>query len=273
MQLVQLQQAQQKFKDMGIGLAAISYDSVAILSEFAERQHITYPLLADPQSEVIRAYRVLNAEAKGMTTGMARPGFFYIDPTGKVKEKLFEEDYRERYTANNLMLKLFPELAEQVTTSVDAPHIALTLQKSDPTAVPGSRVTLVAEVTLGPQLHVYAPGVKGYIPIELKLDPATEFKLDAASYPQSKILFLKAINESVPVFEGKFRISQDVTVNSQRDFSRSIGEGKTIAIKGELKYQACDAKICYVPATVPVSWEINVIPLDLQRSPEAIRHR
>ena len=64
MQLVQLQQAQQRFKDQGIGLAAISYDSQAILKDFAERQHITFPLLADPQSEIIRKYGVLNVEAK-----------------------------------------------------------------------------------------------------------------------------------------------------------------------------------------------------------------
>ena len=73
-----------------LGLAAISYDTEAILKDFAERQHIAFPLLADPQSEIISKYQVLNAEAQGMTKGMPHPGFFYIDSTNKVKEKFFE---------------------------------------------------------------------------------------------------------------------------------------------------------------------------------------
>jgi hypothetical protein len=273
MQLVQLQQAQQRFKEQGIGLAAISYDSPAILKDFSQRQNITFPLLSDPQSEIIGKYQVLNAQGKGMTAGMAHPGFFYIDSHGKVKEKFFETDYKDRYTANNLISKLFPELIEGVTTKVDAPHIGLTLQQSDQVAVPGSRVNVVAEIDLGKDLHVYAPGVQGYIPIELKLSPAPQYKLDEAVYPQPKILFLPAIKERVPVFSGKFRISQDVTITAERDFIRSLGQGTAIPVKAELKYQACDQKICYVPASVPLTWEIKVVPLDLRRAPEEIQHR
>lgn len=273
MQLVQLQQAQQRFKDRGIGLAAISYDSQAILKDFAERQHITFPLLADPQSEIIRKYGVLNPEGKGMQEGMALPGFFYLDSNSKIKEKFFEIAYTDRYTANNVIAKLFPELTEQVARKVEAAHIGLTLQQSDHVVVPGSRLALIAEVDLGPDLHVYAPGVQGYIPIELKLELPPEVKLDQSSYPQSKILFLKAIKERVPVFDGKFRIMEDVTISSDRAFIRSLGTGKTISINGELKYQACDKTTCYMPASVPVNWEIQVLPLDLQRSPEGIRHR
>jgi hypothetical protein len=273
MQLVELQQAQQRFKDQGIGLAAISYDSEAILKDFADRLHITFPLLADPQSEIIRKYGLLNPEAKGMQRGMAFPGYFYVDSTGRIKERFFETAYTDRYTANNVIAKLFPELTEQLTRKVEAAHIGLTLQQSDQVAVPGSHVALIAEVSLGRDLHVYAPGVKGYIPIELKLEPAEEMKFDQSTYPQSKTLFLKAIKERVPVFEGNFRITQDVTISADRAFIKSLAQGKTVTVKGNLKYQACDKRTCYVPASVPVSWEIQVLPLDLKRSPEAIQHR
>jgi alkyl hydroperoxide reductase subunit AhpC len=48
-----------------------------------------YPLIADPKSEIIRSYGVLNTEATGFTKGMARPGYFYVTPNGTVKEKFF----------------------------------------------------------------------------------------------------------------------------------------------------------------------------------------
>lgn len=275
MQLVQLQQAAQRFKQHGIGLAAISYDSQAILKDFAERKHITYPLLADPQVEIIRAYHVLNPQVTlpGVVKGIAHPGFFFVDPSGKVKEKFFETAYTERYTANNVISRLFPELTEEVPRNMKAPHIAFTLRQSDQNAFPGSRLRLMVDVDLAPDLHVYAPGVKGYIPIELKLEPAAEFKLDEITYPKSKILYLPAIKEKVPVFGGKFRISQDLTVSANRGFSLSLREGKTIAVKGELKYQACDEKVCFMPVATPVTWEIHVAPLDMERSPAALQHR
>jgi hypothetical protein len=254
-------------------LAAISYDSQPILQEFAERLHVTFPLLADPQSEIIHAYGVLNPDAKGMQQGMAFPGFFYLDSSGKIKEKFFEAVYSDRYTANNVIAKLFPELVEQVPRKVEAAHIGVTLQQSDQVVVPGSHLSLITEITLGPDLHVYAPGVTGYIPIELKLDPAPEAKQDEVVYPPSKILFLKAIKERVPVFEGKFRITQDVTVSADRAFIKSLGTGKTVSFKGNLNYQACSKTTCYKPASIPVSWEIEVVPLDYQRSSQAIQHR
>ena len=79
---MQLQNAKQRFEVQGLKLAAISYDSPAILKDFAQRHKIEFPLLADPNSEIIRTFNVLNTAAKGMTKGMALPGFFYIDSSG-----------------------------------------------------------------------------------------------------------------------------------------------------------------------------------------------
>ncbi len=80
----------------------------------------------------------------------------------------------------------------------------------------------------------------------------------------------------MPVFEGKFRITQDATVpfSHTRDGLRAVlSSEKTISIAGELKYQACDNRVCYPPTSVPVMWSFQVTPLDLKRSPEAIRHK
>jgi len=63
----------------------MSYDSVDILKYFSDRQKIDVPLLADPDSKTIRAYRVLNTEAAGQFKGMARPGYFFIDHSGAIR--------------------------------------------------------------------------------------------------------------------------------------------------------------------------------------------
>jgi hypothetical protein len=85
---------------------------------------------------------------------------------------------------------------------------------------------------------------------------------------------LPAIKESVPVFEGTFRISQDVQVNTGSEFWGSIGkDGKLFTISGKLGYQACDKTTCFVPTSVPVKWQLQVMPLDRARAPEDIRHK
>ena len=139
-----MQNAREKFRQQGVGLAAISYDSQAILRDFTQRQRIEYPLIADPKSEIIRSYGVLNAEATGLTKGMAHPGYFYVTPDGKVKEKFFETAYTDRDTAASLILKLFPELVEGKGREVAAPYIKLTLAQSDEAVIPGSHFTVAA---------------------------------------------------------------------------------------------------------------------------------
>ena len=274
MQLVQLQSAFPRFEKQGIKLVAISYDSEGILKFFAERQKITFPMLADPDSKTIRDYGVLNQEATGMQKGFARPGYYFIDPSGIIREKFFDPRYRERLTGNSLLSKLFPELGQEVTETVEAPHLQVALEQSDTIGSSGTSVTLSAEVRLPPDVHVYAPGAQGYKPIQLVIEPIPELQLQPAVYPPSKILFLPAIKERVPVFEGTFRISQDVMVSTRSDALGPLGkDGKTITILGKLEYQACDKTICYLPTSIPVKWELRVLPFDRTRAPMDVRHK
>ena len=245
-----------------------------IPKSFADRRKIDFPLLSDPESKTIRAYEVLNAEGTGQFKGMARPGYFFIDTKGVIREKFFEAKYRQRLSGNNVIGKLFPALGEEVTDNVEAPHLRLAVEQSDRTGFPGGRITLTAEVELPPDVHVYAPGVQGYKAIALAMDPSPAAEFTPVHYPSAKVLFLPAINERVPVFEGKFRITEDLQISSAAAFSNSLGtDGKTFTITGKFSYQACDSKICFLPTSVPVQWQLQVLPLDRQRAPEDIRHK
>jgi len=253
---------------------AISYDSPAILKDFAERHKIEYLLLSDPDSKIITRFGVLNTEAAGMTKGMALPGYFFVDTSGSIREKYFEVSYTDRFTGNNVLTRIFPELAEGVSHAVEAPHISLELRQSDSTVFPGNRISLTARIDLPPGVHVYAPGVTGYKPIQLEISPSPEIQLIPPTYPAAKILYLEAIKEKVPVFSGKFQIASDLKIAATPDVMKSLGEkGRTISVTGQLSYQACDMTKCFVPTSVPVNWQLEILPLDRQRSPEAIRHR
>ncbi|HEY8504580.1 MAG TPA: peroxiredoxin family protein, partial [Gemmataceae bacterium] len=91
--MVQLQKHQEQLRKAGVQVVGISYDPVEVLAEFAKKANVTYPLLSDPGSETIRAYGVLNEQAKGRAEGVPHPATFLIDKKGVVRAKLAHPGY------------------------------------------------------------------------------------------------------------------------------------------------------------------------------------
>ena len=256
-------------------MAALSYDSVEVLRTFADRKGITYPLLSDPDSKIIRAFGILNETVPQGTPffGVPWPGTFITDARGIVTAKFFEENYRERYTAGNILLRVAPpDPSGWVETATR--HLKLRHGASDNTVRGGSRVTLAVEVSLPAKMHVYAPGVQStYIPISLTLEPPAEAIPHDIVYPPSRTLRLPAIKETVPVYEKTFRLVSDITFPQQNTLLKVAGDSATVAVKGTFRYQACDDKVCYPPVNVPLEWTFHVDRHDSQRAPESMRRK
>jgi thiol:disulfide interchange protein DsbD len=130
----------------------------------------------------------------------------------------------------------------------------------------GQRIVLALDVEMPRGVHVYAPGVQGYIPVDLALAESTSFAPHDAVYPPSKTLHLEAIKETVPVYTDKVRILREITI------AKSVKPGELV-IDGTFRYQACDDKECFLPEKVPLKWVLQVEALDRQRVPSDIQHK
>ena len=265
-----MQQNYQKIKNAGLGLAAISYDSPAVLKNFAERKHIQFPLLSDSASTIIRSFGILNTQPQpgSMSYGIPYPGIYVLDAKGVVTAKYFEDDYKERDTGAVILMKEFGLQPDEPGPSIRAKHLQLDTSISDHEASMGQHVALILGVKLADRVHVYAPGVQGYIPIDWELAPSPGIEAGQAKYPESKILRLEAIRESVPVYEGEFRIVRDVTIGSDQAVKPMLDARGDLIIDGTFRYQACDDQECFLPETVPVHWTVHFRPLDRIRVPE-----
>ena len=86
------------FENLGYKVAALTYDSVDTLARFAERQNIGYTLLSDPDSEIIRAFDLLNEQHPpgSFAYGIPHPIIFVIDPGGVIRHRFSEGRYSER---------------------------------------------------------------------------------------------------------------------------------------------------------------------------------
>ena len=135
-------------------------------------------------------------------------------------------------------------------------------------------MSLVLEFWMGETKHAYAPGVQSYRPLALHLDPQPLVTVHEPVYPVPRAYVYAPLQETVPVFEGRFRLLQDVTLAGGRQVAERLGSGDaSLTITGRLDYQVCSDRVCYPPASLPVSWTLKLVPLDRERSPEALRSK
>ena len=292
---MELQERHEELRAQGLGVAAVSYDSQEVLAAFAERRGVAdVPLLSDGDSSVIRAFGIYNhvAEegvgpgrddpavqadvaryvsvfgANPMIVGTPFPGTFVVDREGRVTSRFFEEFYRERNTAANVMLKLGTPLSGIAGSSGETAHLAIAASQSNPDVTVGSRFHLALDVTPKPGMHVYAPGADalGYRVIGLHLDTPGFLRALPAEYPASEIYHFEPLDERVPVYQRPFRLVQELVVEGSPEAAAQLAELDALTLTGRLDYQACDDAVCFNPASVPLTWTLTVQPLDRQRA-------
>lgn len=273
---MELQQAKPEFEAKGIHVASITYDSVAILKDVSDRKSITYPMLSDTNSKVIRAFGIVNPEGKGFAAGIPYPGIYYISPDGVVQKRYFESQYSDRFTPNDIYSDIFgvTPLPAVETTPVGAKHATVKLSQSDTTGGAGNRLRLLVQIEPAPHVYLYAPGAEkdGYKVVKLEVKPSEDYRSEPLHYPPSTLLAFPQLKETVPVYSRPTVLSEDVVIAASKAFNASTGTGKDIKIRGTLLYQACDDHQCFSPVELPVGWVVHVQPLDL-RSPEALQHK
>jgi hypothetical protein len=272
---VQLDRKREEFEKRGIKVAALSFDPVAVLEHFSQRTGVKVTLLSDPESEVIRAFGVLNESVAkdNQAYGIPNPGDFLIDENGVVKAKFFEEKYADRYTAGQILVRALGVDSGAKQTQTETDHLTVTSSASDDILRGGNRLSLVLEVDLKDKMHVYAPGVQGYIPIEWTMEEVEGVTNYPASYPESEMLHLPAIDETVAVYQSRFRVARDLMVGQSKEIQHLLNERGELLVKGSLRYQACDDKICFLPTTIPLEWTFRFEEHDRTRAPEEIRRK
>jgi len=65
-----------------------------------------------------------------------------------------------------------------------------------------------------------------------------------------------------------FRLRRDLTMLATPEAQKLLGSMTTVTITGALDYQACDDRVCFNPARVPISFAVSLKGLD-RRPPNA----
>ncbi len=256
------------------------------MAGFANRNKITYPLLSDVGSATIRRYGIVNTvveEALGPNgkdpavladlsryvtgnqpaerhRGIPFPGTFMVDRQGRVTSRFFEDYYWERNTVSNIMLRTGAAGTPVEAIQASTQHLDVKAYASDARVAPGTRFSLVVDVTPKRGMHVYAPGATQYRVITLSLTPLPGVRTMPIRYPASEIYHFVPLNERVPVYQKPFTLLVEAVPEGTPDARKAMAGKTELVVSGTLEYQACDDKICYNPESLPLTWKIGLTP-------------
>jgi peroxiredoxin len=299
-QLVKLQNDLPILQRAGYGLAAISYDSAAVLHEFASRKNITFPLLADHESEVIRTFAVTNqAYAKGALLdvnseqitnalgdvpvyGVAYPSVFVIDPSGKIVWRFVSEADELRLTGTAILERAFSSIADASRLQLPSGRIQVVSTASNTDVGLGNRLIIGLELKIPSGFHIYGPSVgHDYHGLSWKMDPSSCWYENDFAYPQPQLKQFSFQVEELPVYVGSLRLTRELVLKPVLSATQPslyqlfeklcLDKEARVKASGRLNFQACDDRRCYPPQSIAVEWKFHFVPPDSKRSPPELR--
>ena len=230
----------------GVRLAAISYDSVETLGEFAEKYGIGFPLLSDSGSAVIRAFGIFNTNMAPdlRAYGVPHPVEYLLTPEGEVARKYFVPNYQHRVSGSAVALREFGS-ADARAGSVTLRSGALTAQIgiASGTAFAGQELGFFAKFALDPGWHVYgSPLPDRYTATSIVFDDPKVIR-QSFRLPPATPIQIASLQEVLPVHSGSFEGAGSLLLKFPLD------QGPTM-LSGQLRFQQCSDSICEPPETL-----------------------
>jgi len=131
---------------------------------------------------------------------------------------------------------------------------SVTMAPAVVTIIRGKPGTVDLHFRIGAGFHVNSntPSEEYLIPTTLKLEAPTDIVIGKITYPPGKDMsFAFAPDQKLNVYSGDFSVSVLVRPLA------GVLPGR-YAVRGELRFQACDNAACYPPKKMPVAFDVNV---------------
>jgi thiol:disulfide interchange protein len=145
-------------------------------------------------------------------------------------------------------------IAAAATAQLVRPKAELTPVVESDAVSGGAPVRIALLVSLPEGLHTQSnkPRDANLIPTVLTVDAPAGISVREIVFPPSTDLKQAGQEQPLAVFEREFAIGVQLTVDG------NVRPG-AITLPGRLRYQACDANVCYAPATAETSWSLRVV--------------
>jgi hypothetical protein len=273
-----LRDAHEKFEAAGLKLYAISYDDQVILTEFAQKQRIPFPLLSDVKSEVIRRYGILNDQVGPGDIplyGIPYPGTYVTDEDGVVIAKFFHDTYKKRDSPETLIDAALGRIdlsGDELRASGGDPDVRITaaVRGGKGSIRQGILRNLVVRFELGRGLHIYGePVPEGMVPMSISLQAPPGLVMLDPILPPTTPLRLESLGVELPVWSGSLDVVIPFYATGELASEVRPLDMDSATLELSIRYQACDDQVCLLPRTEKLSLEL---PLDVVDVPALGMH-
>ena len=238
-----------------------------MLREFSEKHDIGYPLLSDEGSVVIKQLGLYNehlvqqATVYGLTPrdnqfGVPYPGSFVLDEGGVIVDKRFEQSYRVRPQAADLLESAFgAEIgAAAVSDRASNDELGVTAWLNGAAYRPWQQLRLQLGIQIGQGLHIYGrPIPNGFYALEVDVAPIEGLNLGELSLPEPHPYRVEGLDEQFMAYDGEIRGELPLFINQ---------DSGDVTLDITVSYQACTDSECFPPASLtlrlPLTAEENV---------------
>ncbi len=266
-QLVELQEALPKFQAARIQLYAVSYDEPDALAEFAEHHGITFPLLSDVGSVVIRRFGILNdliSKDQVPGYGIPFPGAYVLDEDGVVVEKFFNRHWDARSSAESMIDGalgeiLLSEAEPNARGGMPDITISATYHGGGGKMKLAAVRHLVVRFELAPGLHIYdAPVPDGMVATRIAISGPPGLHIEPVVKPPTSPLVLPGLGTALQVWEGTVDFAVPLWADDQIVSFIREKSADHHSLDGAIDYQACDDTACRIPQRETLSVRIPI---------------
>jgi len=134
------------------------------------------------------------------------------------------------------------------------PNISINSYYSQNRAQRGRTIqgTVVLDIPGGYHVNSNRPSGKYLVPTSLKFEPRDGVRVGAVRYPRATLRSFSFSDQKLSVFEGRAVMRFSVTIPANFPHSK-------MELKAKVRYQSCNDRECYAPATRDISLWIDVV--------------
>jgi peroxiredoxin len=264
-QIVEMQESQELLLEHGLHSTSISVDRSILLKVFAKRKKLSYPLLADTRHVVIERFGIINPQIPkhDLHYGVPHPGQYLLDTQGAVRAKYFGVRYHGRATPRTILVREFDWTPENMQQQ-DTPDLTVRYGFSDQRIRPDNHVTLVLDISLKPNVHLFPPDMSNVQALTWTLENSGLWDAESAEYPATTAT-ITIDGTQQPAYAESIRILQKIHIKQENVLAGTLGglsESTIMRLSGALTWQGQNGSVMGQPRSLPLTFEVVALPYE-----------
>lgn len=234
------------------------------MADYARAHEVTFPLLSDPDSDVIERFGILNTLIDADDHpwyGIPYPGTYVVDSDGVILAKFFEASLQVRPSTDQMLRAALGEDI-QLPPIAAAESVGFDVLFDGDVLHAGVIHDLIVRFAVPDGQHLYGqPVPEAMVTTSVEIDPDIGLVVKPAVFPPTKPHTLAGTGETLQVFDGNLLVRVPLTHQS-RSLTQLHDGSHVQRINGTVRWQSCDDHTCHLPRTERFTLDIPAMPHD-----------